>query len=173
MCFQHWQKSHRHVNGDIGLIEELDDVLSTIIPAHDDAMIFEGLDEGNGGCRGRGKLLAIWGEFVAALLVNGLPQFACVVQESRQVGSCWSEGKSRSNRLSGLAALLSGLAATGATALVGLTECHELGGESGIVLLQLLELSLEVRELCRDGLSSGVDCRSGGAYILIGHVSRC
>jgi hypothetical protein len=37
--------------------------------------------------------------------------------------------------------------------------------------LQLLELSLEVCELCHDGLSSGVNCRSGGAYILIGHVS--
>jgi len=111
------------------------------------------------------------------LLVNGLPQFACVVQESRQVSSFWSEGKSRSKSyasLSGLAALLSGLAATGATALVGLMECYELGGESGIVLLQLLELSLEVLELCHDGLSSGVDCcRSGGAYILIGRVSRC
>ncbi len=87
------------------------------------------------------------------MLVNRLPQLACVVQESRQVGSCWSEGKSQSKSyaLSGLAALLSGLAATGATTLVGLTECRKLGGESGIVLLQLLELSLEVRELCHDG----------------------
>ncbi len=67
--------------------------------------------------------------------------------------------------------MLSGLAATGATTLIGLTECHKLSGESGIVLLQLLELSLEVRELGHDGLSSGVDSRSGGAYILIGHVA--
>ena len=67
--------------------------------------------------------------------------------------------------------MLSGVATNGATTLIGLPECSEFGGESGIVLLQLLELSLEVCELGHDGLRSGVNGRSGGAYILIGHVA--
>ncbi len=59
-------------------VEELGDVLGYMIPSHDGALIFEGLDEDDGSRRGHREPF-VFGEFVAALFVNGLTQLACKI----------------------------------------------------------------------------------------------
>jgi hypothetical protein len=62
-----------NVDRDIGLIEELGDILGARVPSHDGAAVLKRLDEGNSPGWSHGKLLAVWGEFVTPLLVDGLP----------------------------------------------------------------------------------------------------
>ncbi len=65
-----------NVDCEVVPVEELGDILGSMVPSHDGALIFEGLDEGYGSCRGHWEPF-VFGEFVAALFVNGLTQLAC------------------------------------------------------------------------------------------------
>jgi hypothetical protein len=66
------------VDREVVPVEELGDVLGSMVLSYDGASIFKGLDEGDGSRRGHREPF-VFGEFVAALFVNGLTQLACKI----------------------------------------------------------------------------------------------
>jgi hypothetical protein len=64
-----------NVDHNVARVDELGDVQGSLVPSHDGALIFEGLDKGHGCGRGHREPLLL-GKFLAALLIDRLTQLA-------------------------------------------------------------------------------------------------
>ena len=69
------------LDDDTVLVGELGDVLIALVPSHDGAAIVECLDERHGG-GGSHREPFVFGEFIAALLVNRLSKLARIIDEA-------------------------------------------------------------------------------------------
>jgi hypothetical protein len=64
-----------NVNHDVAQVDELGDVQGSLVPSHDEASIFEGLDKGHGHGGGHREPLVL-GKLLAAFLVDRLTQLS-------------------------------------------------------------------------------------------------